>query len=229
MSFLSKPPAKPKCSPNALGGALSKKLYESPMVPIKEDRSDADAECSFSIMKSLLPVPPPRPAGHIEVSSFGDCGVAKSPGFISNFSTSKCTLEHKPSGSKYTYELDDESQSSSDECLSYEEGRSENSYCDIYVDNISKQSLANLRRKSAYLIRAPVKPSTSHQFSDADSDHSDDHPPKVIQAGQLYVTPRCSVYLGFFYAPTVCSRDERRLPMLWRQVCDRCCIGLQGA
>ena len=103
----------------------------------------------FSLIKSLLPVEKERLNAHIEVSSFGGCGAAaKSPGIVSNFSTSKWTKDNKASShSKYQFEVDDDSNSSSsDEWLSYEDGRSENAYSDIYIPNMSKQSLANLRR-----------------------------------------------------------------------------------
>ena len=175
-SFLSKPSESIKSSPSVWSGAKPKSFYESPLVPIKEDGTEKCSRFSFSLLKSLLPVEKERIKTQIEVSPFGDCELGKSPGIISNISTSKCTEEHKASFvSKYKYELEDESITSSDECLSYEEGRSDNAYSDIYVENMSKQSLANLRRKSAYLTKAPMKPLSSNQFNkDNDSDDSDE-------------------------------------------------------
>ena len=139
------------------------------MVPVREDASVTNSGFSFSLIKSLLPVEKERQNAQIEVSSFGGCFNQKSPGVISNFSTSKWTKGNKASSqSKYQFEVEEESDSSSDEWLSYENGHSENAYSDIYIPNMSKQSLANLRRKSAYLTRAPMKPLSSSQFDKED-------------------------------------------------------------
>ena len=175
-SFLSKPGNAVNLSPNKWSGDKPKSFYESPMVPIKENDSEKGSTFSFKLIKSLLPVEKERLKTHIEISSFGDCAFGKSPGIISNFSTSKCTGELKAStDGKYKYELDDESETSSEECLSYEEGCSDNAYSDIYIENMSKQSLANLRRKSAYLTKAPMKPLNNSQFDkNEDSENSDE-------------------------------------------------------
>ena len=72
-----------------MSGSKPKIAFESPMVPVKEDASEKNSESSFSLIKSLLPVERERLNAQIEVSAFGGCAVAKSPGILSNFSTSK--------------------------------------------------------------------------------------------------------------------------------------------
>ena len=48
---------------------------------------------------------------------------------------------------------------------------------------MSKQSLANLRRKSAYLTKAPMKPLSSSQF-DNDSESSDS---EAVEGSPIYL------------------------------------------
>ena len=151
-------------------------VYDSPMVPIQEDDEQHKVP-EFSIHDCLKPIEVERKNTQIEISSFDVAckKLVKSPGMISEFSTSKATAANKYKNSKYEDDSDDD-MDSSDDCLSYEEGVSINAYSDVIQSNHSKQSLANLRRKTVYLTQAPMKPlhhENACYYEDESSDEDD--------------------------------------------------------
>jgi len=184
---LSKRPSFNSVSPNIGKTNMRRSFFISPMVPIDEDMSD---NASPAVQEMSIPrVQVNRALLHAEIriSPFDKTANKKmsiSPGMISSFSTSKGTKCNLSKSSKYKYEIEDESITSSDDCLSYEEGRSQNAYADIEVDGMSKVSLLNLRRKTHYLARAPMKPrpcSINHPESCQDSDDSDTESPNLLK------------------------------------------------
>ena len=180
-----------------------KRMYASPMVPIHEDDSDMDSPPSFNLKRFLAPANREHLYTEIQVGFFeGTCENPRaSPSYISNFSTSKATGNQKSKNSKYLYEIDTESlSSSSEEALSYEEGRSANAYSDIMVEGKSKTALANLRRKTVYLAAAPLKlcrcqrnEDSDVEISDEDCDHLSNQVPEIkknlARRNTLFVRP----------------------------------------
>ena len=165
--------------------------FKSPMVPIEEFEDMKLSEDKSSPSQELILSPPKfrrELTSNIIGVSYFESQVQNNlikwkgtPGKVSNFSTNKSSAKKisskgkKGDLSKFDEDTSSDEESSSSECLSWAEGKSANPYSDIYDDTKSKRYNAALRRKSAYLIRAPVKVcKCQRKDSDAESDDEDD-------------------------------------------------------
>ena len=160
---------------------VSKFIFDSPMKPIEEDNSELESPTAFDLGTCMRPVEPLEPdqedrvvekkieddypyRNH-KISPFmaDSDSLPKVPKFQTASSPQEGPVSKFMGGSKvgsYDDDSDSDTESyvSSDDCVSWGEGCSADPYCNVEDDTRSKRSLAQLRRKTIHLTRAPIKP-----------------------------------------------------------------------
>eukprot|EP00344_Euplotes_crassus_P000050 CAMPEP_0197006876 /NCGR_PEP_ID=MMETSP1380-20130617/37659_1 /TAXON_ID=5936 /ORGANISM="Euplotes crassus, Strain CT5" /LENGTH=207 /DNA_ID=CAMNT_0042426705 /DNA_START=92 /DNA_END=715 /DNA_ORIENTATION=+ len=160
--------------------------FKSPMIRVKKFQEDRASDASSSSSAEYTPSPTnhrreiaSKVIGitYFDTSKYSNsCCSNVKPGPVSSFSTKKSSTKiiskNSTISKPYLDSSSDDNKSFSSDSLSWDEGKSENPYSNVYDNTKSKRFNEILRRKSHYLIHAPVKKYLL-ESSNSDKDSSD--------------------------------------------------------